>query len=130
MVRRAMNPDENDPIENPSYRLEMDLIASERARLNKLLEDETISDMERESAEHLLELYDIRATEAEGIRWRFTKEDVAQWRELAEHMYVLPMPSGDVLLNVRDRYIDGQLTAEQFVREAESVMWMIRMEQE
>ena len=130
LLMMLLHPDENDPVEDPRYRMEMDLIAEESARYTAMLEDESLSVNERDNARYVLALYDTREEQAEAFHWAISAEGIARWREIVPHVYVLPTPGDDVLLNVRDRYIGGQLTAEQFVREAESIMWMIQMEQE
>ena len=130
LVRMLLNPDLNEPVENRGYAREMALIAEERVRYGAMLEDETLSQMERDNAQHVLELYDTREKEAEANRWAISPEEIARWREIVPHVYVMPTPNTDVLLTVRERYIDGQLTAAQYIREAEGILTMIRMEQE
>ena len=65
----------------------------------------------------------------ESVRWVTSPEALARWREAARHI-VVPMFSGesDELNRLTDRYLDGQLTPEQFAREAEGVLWMIQQE--
>ena len=130
MIAMILHPDRNDPVVDPRYVMEMELIAEERVRYQAMLEDESLEDRERDNARHVLEMYDIREVQAEEFHWGISAEQIAQWREIAPHVYVLPTPSDDVLLNVRDRYIAGQLSAEQYVREAENIMQMIQMEQQ
>lgn len=130
MIAMTLHPDRNDPVVDPRYVMEMDLIAEERVRYQAMLEDESLSDIERDNARHVLELYDIREVQAEEYHWALSEKQIVQWREIAPHVYVMPAPSSDVLLNVRDRYIDGQLSAEQYVREAENIMRMIELEQQ
>ncbi|MCH5286715.1 MAG: hypothetical protein J1E43_04785 [Christensenellaceae bacterium] len=124
-----LHPDEDTLIENITYQAEASMLNDMLAQQEGMLQSGNLSGDERIQFEDSVAWTRAQLAALETSQWVTSPEKLALWREAAQHMTV-PMDSGgsDDLIMLRDRYMAGQLSADQFIREAEGVLWMMRQE--
>ncbi len=126
----AVRPDCNDPIELSYYednRLSIEKTLSEyRARL------ETAEDAEKAHLTDIIDMLEEELVAIEENRWAFSEEDIAAYREIAPMISVPTMSlfSGDAneAATLMQRYLDRQISADQFIREFDRIILMMQME--
>ena len=129
----TMMPDMNDPIEYPDYDrmvkywqerlelLEKQIAEASEDQLRELQED---LDYARERLSNMESRGRIGMS-TEEIQWY--RENIAPAMVLTTSQY---MSSGaaDQMYTARQRYIDGQMTADEFIQEIDRIVWMVQME--
>ena len=130
-TRILLCPDANDPVETSYYQeflssAQRDLESAERNLENAAPEDAAdMQDWVDSAREYLTYVED-------NFHWEYTAEDIAAYRALAPSIVIATnsWASGDLtnLQNAMTRYMDGNMTAEQFVREFDRIMSMMQME--
>ena len=131
--RTAIMPEQTDPIERVNYDDNLDYWRGEIAKLEARMAD--ASDDQRLDLQDQLDRARQRlaALEEEG-RWAMTAEEVAWYHENIAPYLTLPtsmyMSSNatDQMYSARSRYVDGQLSAEEFIQEIDRIVWMVQME--
>lgn len=130
----AMIPDQNDPIEvydyERTYERQQTRVANLEARL------ETVPPEDRRDLEDELQWARSYLDSLEGDgRWAMTTEEIMDYREnIAPYLTLRTgifssANASDQMQNIRRRYLDGQMTADEFIQEMDSIVWMVQMEQ-
>lgn len=127
-LKIALMPEENDPI--PYY--DEESLTAHRERLAEM-ERQLETASEEEIAEFQSSIQWMREVlaDAEADPWVYTPEDIAFYREHIEPYLVFglsPVFATDQVNGILHRYMDGQLSLDDCVREFDRVVWMIRME--
>jgi len=126
----AVRPDCNDPIELSYYednRLSIEQTLTEyRARL------ETAEDAEKAHLTDIIDMLEEELVAIEENRWAFSEDDIAAYREIAPMISIPTMSlfSGDAneAATLMQRYLDRQISADQFIREFDRIILMMQME--
>lgn len=124
-------PDENEPCENRYYQQNLEEMKKSLANMEesgKYIDEEDKADWESNLADYrsYIERYE------QEDRWDVTEEQIAAYRERAQYMVV---PTTNVFTGtdneaskLMQRYLDGQIGVEQFIREIDRIVQMIQME--
>ncbi|MGN1021143.1 MAG: hypothetical protein ACI4O7_12320 [Aristaeellaceae bacterium] len=130
----ALLPDVNEPMEYMYYQQNLKSIQESIASMEAALAeaDEADKAMYEENLAWMRE--DLAETESR--RWAVSEEDIAAYRALAPRLIIAD--SADFLSTSTDganeasrliqRYMDGQIGAEQFIRELDRIIQMMQME--
>ena len=128
--------DETEPVVNPYYD---DIVRGEEEYIKSLRETlESCEESEKQEVQSYLD-NELAYVERYREQWKYTISPEAIERyltELAPHMYVskptfLTGNADDAMSELNtliERYNAGQITLDQFIREADNKMFMIRME--
>lgn len=131
--RIALMPEETGPLERYNYMGELKDMQDRLATMEKLLADapeERRADLEDEIAYLQYHIKDY-----EENRWAMTAEDILWYKEnIAPYLVfttvsVYSENTADQLSNLRQRYLDGQATADEFIQRYEEIVWMKQQEQ-
>lgn len=126
--RVAMMPEENDPIERSYYEEELQSLRDRAALMERLLAsapEESRADLEDE-----LQYIRYQIEDYETNRWAMTADEVLWYREnIAPYLIfttvdVYSSNTAAQLSHLRQRYLDGQATADEFIRRFEEIVWM------
>ena len=122
-----MMPDENVPIEQMMYADTIGLYREAVAAIKVQLAKADPAD--RASLESELREREMELKEQEEHRWAFGEEDIAHYREhIAPYLLAstndLFSSAGEETQTLRRRYLDGQMTLEQFLREFDRMVSM------
>ncbi len=124
-------PDYNEPCENSYYRQNLAEMKQSLADMEKgaeMVPEEDKAEWESSLADYrsYIERYE------QEERWDITEEQIASYRERAQYMVV---PTTNVFTGTNNeasklvqRYLDGQIGLEQFIREIDRIVQMIQME--
>ncbi|MBQ8555716.1 MAG: extracellular solute-binding protein [Clostridia bacterium] len=127
-MRTAFDPNCNDPVEDPEYARNCARMRKQIAQLEMML-SEAESEASRRNIQDSIEFMQEGIEMAETWRWRVKPEAIAEFREIAPYVAVEVADfSNDNLQTLTDRYTDGQIAAEQFIREAERMLQMAAWE--
>lgn len=124
----SLCPDENDPIENKWYPKNLQYARDSIAKIQELLQaadEENRAEIQTNLDNELLWLEQLEAR-----RWDVSPERIAAYREQAPYV-VLNMDdilSASSIIELESRYLDGALTAEQYVDEVEQRLRLMRLE--
>lgn len=124
----SLCPDENDPIENKWYPKNLQYARDSIAKIQKSLQaadEENRAEIQTNLDNELLWLEQLEAR-----RWDVSPQRIAAYREQAPYM-VLNMDdvlSASSIIELESRYLDGALTAEQYVDEVEQRLRLMRLE--
>ena len=130
----AMLPDVNEPMEYMYYQQNLESVQESIASMEAALAeaDEADKAMYEENLTWMRE----ELADTEARRWAVSEEDIAAYRELAPQLIVAD--SADFLSSSTDganeasklmqRYMDGQIGADQFIRELDRIIQMMQME--
>lgn len=126
----AVLPDQNDPIEVSYYQENIDSIRESLDVYRQSLE--AAGDAERVHMQDVIDMLEEELAVVEAARWAFSAEDIAAYREIAPYITV-PTSSiftGDAVevTSLLQRYLDRQISMEQFVREFDRVLRMMKLE--
>lgn len=128
--RIMLCPDANEAVEWAYYETNMKEAKASLEQARKAMEEaepEEQADMQMwlENAEDYMQYVEAR-------RWAYSTEAIAEYREIADRMvlYNMDWASGDTtnIQTTMSRYIDGNMTAEQFVKEFDRIITMMQME--
>ncbi len=124
-------PDYNEPCESRYYQENLEEMEKSLAMMEESaagIDEANRADWESNLAEYrsYIETY------KENERWDITAEEIASYRERAQYMIV---PTTNVFSGtdneaskLMERYMDGQIGTEQFIREIDRIVQMIQME--
>lgn len=130
-MQTALIPEQNDPIEVQGYQENLAYLQESLADWEGQLA--VASEEDRDILkERIQDLQTVIAYE-EQHRWAYTAEELAFYREWIEPnmTYTLsPVFAGgrEQTDNICSRYLDGQLSLDEFIREFDRVVWMMTME--
>lgn len=122
------------PIEDPEYQQRLIDWASEKAILEKKLEDSAQAD--RLDVEQELVWHERQLEWIENARWIISEESISAYAQVFETLY-FPKPNvldkeddagNAVSMTLQKRYLDGQLDMEHFISELEQKTQMLLME--
>lgn len=131
VFRTTMMPDCNDPIEVGDYERSLEYWRRETAALEKRVEEDP-DDIDL--ADQLARYRETVANMEENGRWAMTTEDILWYREHVAPYLTLQTSNysssnaSQQMSSIQLRYRDGQLCAEDFIREIESVVFIIQGE--
>ena len=133
-LQTAMMPDVNDPIQVNNFEENIAYIRESVARLEEQLAN-LPEDDERQTTylEDVLEDYRNYLARAEEERWATSEEDIAFYREnIAPYLVVMTTSAftGDSnqAQNILERYMGGQMSSDQFIREFDRIITMMQLE--
>lgn len=128
-TRTLLMPDVNEPIRNDRYEEQLenmnDTIAAMQAEMEKA--DDADKRSFEESIQEMIRYRD------EGLeQWRVTEEMIADYRQRATLLYPTASSvfSGDsnAAEKILQRFMDGQISPEQFIKEFDRIVTMMQME--
>lgn len=126
----AVKPDANDPIELSYYQDNLTSITQSLEHYRDALA--TAAEAERVHLEEIVDMLEAELTVMEADRWAFSAEDIAAYRTLAPHIEVAPASIFAVdateVSTLMQRYLDRQISLDQFVREFERIWRMMILE--
>lgn len=135
LTKAPMCPDMNDPIENPQYesiRQEMEeRIAELKAAADKAEgAEKTEAEAQVKRAEESLAVYTERS------RYNATTESIAAYRAWDQYFFLrtanvlrTSISSGDNdMYSLKQRYLDGQTSLDQFLQEADAKLRLMQLE--
>ena len=127
-LKIALMPEENEPI---PYYSEKSIAAwrEQVAETERLLAD--APEEERAELQAALQWQRELIASAEEDPWAYSPEDIAFYRENIEPYLVYglsPVFATDQVNTILSRYLDGQLSLDDCIREFDRVVWMIQME--
>lgn len=129
---RVFFADATEPVENPWYQENVQAYQQELDALTAQLE--TADEGEKSYIEDGIESYRLMIQDQEQYRWNITADAVTRYQQevVPAILVAAPSPFGDAggeeMESLTKRYRDGQITLDQFIREADSKLWMMRME--
>ncbi len=128
----AMCPDKNEPIENPNYadiiKNLTDFVEKQKAAL------ETCEPGEREEIqENIARVEENLAESEENYRYSVSPKSIELHRELMQYTFiarptVLQGENSEEFYTLYNRYMDGQIDAEQFIREGSAKLRLMHLE--
>ena len=127
--------DETEPVENEYYQS----IMSEYQASVTMLEEQlaTAEEAEKPFIQDSIDSYREMMKEQETYRYTISEESMRRFREEVAPAMVLSVPTlfnseqgagESELTQLMNRYRDGQIKLDQFIREADQKLWMMRME--
>ena len=135
LVRYALYPDMNDPLPDPNYDLDRTNMAAMREKTLRALE--TAQPDTRREMEESVAFYDAWLADEENNRWLIDAQGIASYRALAPYIF-LPRNSifnsyeegsaNEQLYAIINRYCEGQLGLDAFLRELDNKMRMMFLE--
>lgn len=127
----AMMPYENDPMENEWYRPNLESMQKTMADLEKQLTELT-DPAEQADLKETIERYQQYLTEQEKDRWAISAEQIAAYREVGPRLFVdsesALTSGGTEVSTLMQRYLDGQINGEKFLKELSRILRMIQLE--
>ena len=123
-------PDANDPVEDP------DALRS-IGEMQKSMEDlqaklETADESEKRDLEDTIEMYQQSLVSMEDHKYIISSDDIAMYREVEPYIYV---STSSIYANITtdggqllQRYMDGQMSSEQFIKDFNRIIRMMQME--
>ncbi len=124
-------PDDNAPVEDPSYAAELD-------NANKQLDDfreqlKTMAPEDVKMMEDNIKNYEEYIANIEDRRFMITEEKIAQYRSLVPYIYVdtenLDFLTGSPeSLSLLQQFLQGKTDSQQFIKEFDRKLQMMRME--
>lgn len=127
----ALMPDQNEPI---AMYNEEDIARQQEsiAQLTRQLEE--APEEEKAEAQWQFNMAKDSLDFMEQHHWVYTAEDIAYYREAIEPYVVYPLSAafgagGEQISSLTVRYMDGQLSLDEFIREFDRIIWMIENEQ-
>lgn len=128
-----MMPDMNDPIENPDYDRNLSYWQEEFAAVEKQMA-EASEDQLRDLKDRLDYVKECIESIEKGGRVGMSAEEIQWYREHISPALVLPtsqyMSSGSMeqMYSARQRYVDRQMSVDEFIQEIDRIVWMVQME--
>ena len=126
----AVLPDQSEPIELSYYQENIDSITQSLENYRAQLE--SAEESHRRQLEEVIDMLEAELVAVEADRWAFSAEDIAAYREIAPYIAV---PSASIFTGesneaatLLQRYLDRQISAEQFIREFDRVIRMMQLE--
>lgn len=129
-----MCPDCNDPVENQYYQDTLKNFQDSLAELQEQLK--TADDAEKRELEDIIKYYEDSLNNKESFRWDYSAQTIAQYREIGDHVFarhanVLYSAGNDTstqLRSLHERYVQKQITKDQYIKELNQKARMIVLE--
>ena len=129
-----MCPDCNDPVENQYYQDTLKNFQDSLAELQEQLK--TADDAEKRDPEDTIKYYEDSLNNKESFRWDYSAQTIAQYREIGDHVFarhanVLYSAGNDTstqLRSLHERYVQKQITRDQYIKELNQKARMIVLE--
>ena len=129
-----MCPDCNDPVENQYYQDTLKNFQDSLAELQEQLK--TADDAEKRDLEDTIKYYEDSLNNKESFRWDYSAQTIAQYREIGDHVFarhanVLYSAGNDTstqLRSLHERYVQKQITRDQYIKELNQKARMIVLE--
>lgn len=129
-----MCPDCNDPVENQYYQDTLKNFQDSLAELQEQLK--TADDAEKRDLEDTIKYYEDSLNNKESFRWDYSAQTIAQYREIGDHVFarhanVLYSAGNDTstqLRSLHERYVQKQITKDQYIKELNQKARMIVLE--
>lgn len=129
-----MCPDCNDPVENQYYQDTLKNFQDSLAELQEQLK--TADDAEKRDLEDAIKYYEDSLNNKESFRWDYSAQTIAQYREIGDHVFarhanVLYSAGNDTstqLRSLHERYVQKQITRDQYIKELNQKARMIVLE--
>lgn len=129
-----MCPDCNDPVENQYYQDTLKNFQDSLAELQEQLK--TADDAEKRELEDIIKYYEDSLNNKESFRWDYPAQTIAQYREIGDHVFarhanVLYSAGNDTstqLRSLHERYVQKQITRDQYIKELNQKARMIVLE--
>ncbi len=129
-----MCPDCNDPVENQYYQETLKNFQDSLAELQEQLK--TADDAEKRELEDTIKYYEDSLNNKESFRWDYSAQTIAQYREIGDHVFarhanVLYSAGSDTsnqLRSLHERYVQKQITRDQYIKELNQKARMIVLE--
>ncbi len=129
-----MCPDCNDPVENQYYQDTLKNFQDNLAELQEQLK--TADDAEKRDLEDIIKYYEDSLNNKESFRWDYSAQTIAQYREIGDHVFarhanVLYSAGNDTstqLRSLHERYVQKQITKDQYIKELNQKARMIVLE--
>ena len=127
----ALMPDRNDPL----AMYDEEDIARQQENIAQLTQQlEEAPEEEKAEAKWRLNMAKDSLEFMEQHRWVYTVEDIAYYREAIEPYVVYPLSAAfgagsEQISSLSVRYMDGQISLDEFIREFDRIVWMIEHEQ-
>ncbi len=125
----ALMPEENTPMENGYYQENKKYVEGIIARTQRAMEK--APEEQKESYKDELEWMNLELKRIEEERYAISEEDIADYRAIAPHLTVMTtnvFSDSEDLQSITKRYLGGQMSAEQFIREFDRIVTMMLME--
>lgn len=126
----AVLPDQNEPIEMSYYQENLDSINESLEAFRAQLE--TADEASRRNVTDVIDMLEAELVAMEANRWAFSEEDIAAYREIAPHVIVsganIFTGESNEAATLLQRYIDRQISMDQFIREFDRVIRMMQLE--
>ncbi len=124
-------PDDNEPVENPYYKREIAEIKKSIDDLKKQIE--AASPDELKNLEEMLKSQEEYLAMREKNRFSITEEVIERYRSLVPYICVDTqniefLTGSQEVMTLLQRFMQGEMETEQFVREFDRKLQMIRME--
>lgn len=129
-----MCPDCNDPVENQYYQETLKNFQDSLAELQEQLK--TADDAEKRELEDIIKYYEDSLNNKDSFRWDYSAQTIAQYREIGDHVFarhanVLYSAGNDTstqLRSLHERYVQKQITRDQYIKELNQKARMIVLE--
>lgn len=129
-----MCPDCNDPVENQYYQETLKNFQDSLTELQEQLK--TADDAEKRDLEDTIKYYEDSLNNKESFRWDYSAQTIAQYREIGDHVFarhanVLYSAGNDTstqLRSLHERYVQKQITRDQYIKELNQKARMIVLE--
>ena len=130
-----LSPDANDPLPNPNYEQTVQNLQENLADLQAQLAD--VDPAQKRDLEDSIAYYEQRLANQEDLRWNISPETITRYREfIGDHVYIrhsnVLYSAGDdtyaQLQSLHNRYIQNQITREQYIKELNQKARMIVLE--
>ena len=129
-----MCPDCNDPVENQYYQDTLKNFQDSLAELQEQLK--TADDAEKRDLEDAIKYYEDSLNNKESFRWDYSAQTIAQYREIGDHVFarhanILYSAGNDTstqLRSLHERYVQKQITRDQYIKELNQKARMIVLE--
>lgn len=126
-------PDQAVPVEKPTYLKDTAVLRKEIGTYEAMLERDDLTTDERVSAENVLADLQGSLAQSEGKRWLVSEEAIKTYRAVQEELAVMTNDMMSLIydageLSIRERYMEGQATVDQFVDAMGNLSWSIMQE--
>ena len=129
-MKIALCPDENTPIEDPYTEKYIQQTQDTLAQLRQQREE--AADADKRSFDEMIADQESTLTMLEQQKYRISAEQIAAYRAVEPYLHVVSNTLYSTLAgdssNAMQRYVDGEMSTEQFIRECDRILRMIQLE--
>lgn len=134
-INAALSPYENDPVERASYPAQVQEYAAELARYDEMIaeaEDEEQAEQLQEEKQSYQEWMEAALAKSFN-RWLLSEESIAAYRAVVEDVVTyapiaLNETDWQTVTGIRDRFMEGGLSVDQFIEEMNRMLYMSMLE--